>query len=1690
MGWFSAVMLVASAGVKAYRYLQNKPNYKSTTWADVYHNDPKVPDLAVTHDVPVPVVYGECLVDGNVIFKEATVSATTDYAVGVCEGEIDAINGVYVNDKSLLDITGCSWTGYTGTGAQTADARFTTNFSDLACIENAVVNSGAPGNVYDWTTAGKLECTKASGVYHATMLKFDLSSIPVASGSDISSATLQFYTTYTPSIGSSVAVYEIDDDTWHDMDVTWDDVTKGDLIDTVAVTPNVTITVDVSAFVQAEFDGDGKASFFLQVPSAAADANVYIAPNIIFGAPDLLVQYTPADMVNFRHTAYVAVTMAESNAWNGSSKFKVSVRGKKIAYYSGGWTSGYNNNPAYCILDQLTNSRYGADISSSLINTTTFRTVATYCDASITNEDGVSEKRATCDVCFNGRESVRSRIDAILASFGGYLYYMDGQICLGVDCSGSSSHAFTEDNIIDGSFNFGMIDKSNTANDITVVYTDAANGYEKCSINVKNQSLISTYGRNADEISLDCINRYSQASRMAMYYINKTALSEWYCSFRVSINNLDVAPGDLCTVTHSLAGWTAKTFRIFAIEEADNDEIDIYCEEYDANLYTDEGLPYTPNEGSHLVNPAEVPPIVTGLTLTETHTIGDDGTYIPQIKVEWTVPDYQYILRYIVWYKLHADSEYIFWELSVDSLAYISVAAAGQYDVIVQTENQLSGTRSDFGTSPSDTITLAGKTAPPSDVSFNDINCTFYSKVNLEWLPITDADLAYYELRTDTNWGNATNRVFVGKTTNYIEMNPAASSITYYIKARDLSDNYSDNADSITMTKSAPVLGTIVVDFTGKDCILSWDHDEDEDFKYYQVKVFSDAARTALIRTEKILSPPYVYKFELNKADNSGTPIRHPYFSIKKYSAHSQYDNDNCDGANAAPSAPADLTLTAGQGKLFISWTALADSDIIGYNIYAKTSNPPDVLVGFVNAANFTFDPEGENTYYVQVAGVDAFGEGTKCSAESQTTNPYALTNYSLDVPITSGINYTAAAGVLKWTTGKLWYEDAEYTIAAETTGTNDEFIYWDKDSPTAFQHSGTAPALDDDVWVMAYFDGTDVYSAFAQKIIHGGLIQASSIEAEKLSVDSLSAISADLGTVTSGTMQTAASGQRVVIDGSANNMKFYDDTGSAPVVLIDDSIYSTYAGIKVGDGTSNIGVIEVNGATGDNMVRILGSGDAVVVHLKDGTVGYYVDDMTPTGADALFQGFRNGVLKFQVASDGDILTAGDITFDKSTHDTTITATAPAADRTLTIPDPGVNASFVMTEGAQTVNGVKTFGSFPITPSSAPSTDYQVANKKYVDDNAGGASHDILSATHTDSTASAVSRGSIITGQGSTPKWAELNVGTAGQVLKSDGTDVAWAANTPTPAGSDTHVQYNNGGALGGDAALVFDDAHGRLSASSLKSGDQNYFDTSTTDAYQDGLFVVSSADSGINNYGASIAFSRHKSTYRHCAIAVKQHTSDGDQVGLTIFTHPTTTSADAMVAAIDIDHNGNIHLLNGATVFRNVSWSLLSGKLRGTADPTLSKIKDNGSGSTGVYAYSFPWGQTKEIFGSITIPLDYKAGSNLYPHINRMLTNNPVDADDSIRCGLEYTWVEEDGTLGKTTVAELEIAAGADAGTKLLRSELTAISGTNHAAGSTLIFRFYREASTITESEFDMWVTSIDFEYESDRLGADATTV
>ena len=55
-----------------------------------------------------------------------------------------------------------------------------------------------------------------------------------------------------------------------------------------------------------------------------------------------------------------------------------------------------------------------------------------------------------------------------------------------------------------------------------------------------------------------------------------------------------------------------------------------------------------------------------------------------------------------------------------------------------------------------------------------------------------------------------------------------------------------------------------------------------------------------------------------------------------------------------------------------------------------------------------------------------------------------------------------------------------------------------------------------------------------------------------------------------------------------------------------------------------------------------------------------------------------------------------------------------------------------------------------------------------------GTAHNLLSATHTDTSPATVTRGDLITGQGSTAAWSRLPLGTTGTYLRSNGTDLVY----------------------------------------------------------------------------------------------------------------------------------------------------------------------------------------------------------------------------------------------------------------------------------------------------------------------------
>lgn len=194
--------------------------------------------------------------------------------------------------------------------------------------------------------------------------------------------------------------------------------------------------------------------------------------------------------------------------------------------------------------------------------------------------------------------------------------------------------------------------------------------------------------------------------------------------------------------------------------------------------------------------------------------------------------------------------------------------------------------------------------------------------------------------------------------------------------------------------------------------------------------------------------------------------------------------------------------------------------------------------------------------------------------------------------------------------------------------------------------------------------------------------------------------------------------------------------------------------------------------------------------------------------------------------------------------------------------------------------------------SAAPGADAEIANKKYVEDNAGVAAHAMLDGSvHTDSVADAVTRGSLIYGN-STPKWDELVIGTG--FLNGNGTDCAWLSYADTMD------------ALSGTAGATFTFNSQSVTGIGALEGNTGQFNQSITTGY--GLAVYRDLASGSTT----------------AAVVLMQNDNAGD---------------DQVVLEILQDCPANAITTTGNVSFGNVHAALKSGANQGAAGAAAGEL-------------------------------------------------------------------------------------------------------------------------------------------------------
>lgn len=77
----------------------------------------------VSNLLPRPIIYGQVKVAGNKIWQTGENTSTIKQIICLCDGEINSISDIKLNDEAISTYAGCSYTPYYGTGNQNIDSR-------------------------------------------------------------------------------------------------------------------------------------------------------------------------------------------------------------------------------------------------------------------------------------------------------------------------------------------------------------------------------------------------------------------------------------------------------------------------------------------------------------------------------------------------------------------------------------------------------------------------------------------------------------------------------------------------------------------------------------------------------------------------------------------------------------------------------------------------------------------------------------------------------------------------------------------------------------------------------------------------------------------------------------------------------------------------------------------------------------------------------------------------------------------------------------------------------------------------------------------------------------------------------------------------------------------------------------------------------------------------------------------------------------------------------------------------------------------------------------------------------------------------------------------------------------------------------------------------------------------------------
>ena len=504
------------------------------------------------------------------------------------------------------------------------------------------------------------------------------------------------------------------------------------------------------------------------------------------------------------------------DVYSGIPKIQAKIKGKKVVAYNSSLvaqTPAHSSNPAWCLLDYLTNSRYGKGLTTSEINLQSFYDASQVCETQVTPYSGGSDinifdTNAVIDTSKKLLENVRE----LLKGCRGYLPYTQGKYNLIIETTGSASITITEDDII-GGYNLQTPAKNEKYNRVIVSYVNPDRNFQVDEVQYPpiDDSGLPSADRHATmkaddggfllegrfEFGKVITNTY-QAEEMAEVILRRTRDS-LRLSINVAFSAYDLAIGDIVNVTHSSIGFSAKPFRVLSIKFNPDYTLGLDLVEHQNAHYTwATKTQATAVPTTNLPNPNNIQPPAS-VTLSDEMIEYADGVVITRLNIIIGASTDKFVQYYQVEAKQSTESNFkIISNGTQLRHELLNVVDDATYNVRVKAINSL-GVSSTY-TSASRKI--IGATETPNDVTDLSVSLVGSNQMELSWTPVSDLDISWYEVRyqdvqSGAIWNDSTPLAkVVRRKSNSLTVNAQTGS--FLIKAVDKLGNASAEASIVT----------------------------------------------------------------------------------------------------------------------------------------------------------------------------------------------------------------------------------------------------------------------------------------------------------------------------------------------------------------------------------------------------------------------------------------------------------------------------------------------------------------------------------------------------------------------------------------------------------------------------------------------------------------------------------------------------------------------------------------------------------------------------------------------------------------------------------------------------------------------------------------------------------------------------